>query len=88
MGAPYIPMIDPEFAKSELEWALKNNARVVCMRPAAAYTAQGAISPADSTFDGFWGLANEAGISVVVHAADSGYTSNGYVKDEFKGVIT
>ena len=87
MAAPYIPMADPKFAKSELEWALKNGARVVCMRPAAAFTAKGSMSPADPAFDGFWGLANEAGITIVAHASDSGYTSNGYVNDEFSANI-
>jgi predicted TIM-barrel fold metal-dependent hydrolase len=34
-------------------------------------------------FDAFWSLANDAGICVVVHAADSGLSSNGYAADGF-----
>ena len=36
-------------------------------------------------FDPFWARVNEAGITVVVHAGDSGYSSNGYAKDGFSG---
>ena len=34
-------------------------------------------------FDPFWARVNEAGITVVVHAGDSGYTSQGYASDGF-----
>jgi predicted TIM-barrel fold metal-dependent hydrolase len=34
-------------------------------------------------FDGFWARVNEAGIFVVVHAGDSGYSSQGYADDRF-----
>ena len=87
MGAPYIPMVDPAFAAGELAWALQNGARVICLRPAAAHTASGPVSPADPLFDSFWGLANEAGITVVVHASDSGYSGNGYVKEGFSASV-
>jgi predicted TIM-barrel fold metal-dependent hydrolase len=82
-AAPYIPMVDPTFAVRELEWALARGARVVCMRPAPAWTASGPRSPADPLFDPFWARVNEAGIAVVVHAGDSGYTANGYARDGF-----
>jgi predicted TIM-barrel fold metal-dependent hydrolase len=32
-------------------------------------------------FDPFWALVNESGITVVAHAGDSGYGSNGYAED-------
>lgn len=83
-GSPYISLCDVDFACEELEWALSRGARTVVMRPAAAWTANnGVLSPADSYFDPFWSRVNEAGITVVVHAADSGYTTHGYVKDGF-----
>jgi predicted TIM-barrel fold metal-dependent hydrolase len=82
-AAPYIPMCSPEMAVRELEWALARGARVVCMRPAPAWTATGPRSPGDSLYDGFWARVNEAGITVVVHAGDSGYSSNGYARDGF-----
>lgn len=82
-AAPYISLCDVKFACEELEWALARGARVVCMRPAAIHTAEGVFSPSHPKFDPFWALANEAGITVVIHAGDSGYTTHGYVKDGF-----
>jgi hypothetical protein len=82
-AAPYISLADVGFSCSELEWALAQGARVVVMRPAPAWTAQGPRSPADALFDPFWARAAEAGITVVVHAGDSGYTTHGYTRDGF-----
>ena len=82
-AAPYIPMVDPAVAVRELEWSLAQGAHVVCMRPAPAWTANGPRSPADALFDPFWARVNEAGIAVVVHAGDSGYSANGYARDGF-----
>ena len=45
------------------------------MRPAAVFTEHGAFGIADPVFDQFWARVNEAGIPVVVHAGDSGYSS-------------
>ena len=84
-AAPYISLADVDFAVEELEWALTNDARVVVMRPAAVFTADGPFSPSDPRFDPFWARVNEAGITVVIHAADSGYTSHGYAEDGFTG---
>ncbi len=86
-GAPYITLCDVSFACEELEWALAKGARVVVMRPAAAMTADGPRSPADPLFDPFWARANEAGICVVVHAGDSGYSCHGYAPDGFSADI-
>ena len=82
-AAPYISLADPEWAVRELEWALAEGARVVCMRPAAVLTAQGWRTPSDPMFDPFWARCAEAGIAVVVHAGDSGQSSNGYAVDGF-----
>ena len=82
-AAPYISLCDPQFAVEELEWALDRGARVVCMRPAAVWTAQGPVSPANPMFDPFWARLNEAGIPLVIHAADSGYSTQGYAEDGF-----
>ena len=54
-----------------------------CMRPAPAWTAGGPRSPGDAAFDPFWARVNEAGVTVVVHAGDSGYSANGYARDGF-----
>jgi len=82
-AAPYLTLADPAWAVAELEWALGRGARVVCMRPAAAWTADGPCSPAAACFDPFWARVQEAGITVVAHAGDSGYSSHGYARDGF-----
>ena len=82
-AAPYITLADVDHAVAELEYALARDARVVVMRPAAAFTPNGPRTPADPEFDPFWARVNESGITVVVHAGDSGYLSNGYAADGF-----
>jgi predicted TIM-barrel fold metal-dependent hydrolase len=82
-AAPYLSLADCGWAVAELEWALDRGARVVCMRPAAAFTKDGAFSPGDARFDPFWARVQEAGITLVIHAGDSGYTSHGYARDGF-----
>jgi predicted TIM-barrel fold metal-dependent hydrolase len=81
--APYIAMADVDHAVSELEFALAHDARVVVMRPAAPTTKDGQMSPFAPYFDPFWARVNEAGVAVVVHAGDSGYSSQGYADDKF-----
>lgn len=82
-AAPYMALGDVDHAVSELQTALDRGARVVCMRPAPVFTASGYKSPGDAMFDPFWSLANEAGVTVVVHASDSGYSTQGYAEDGF-----
>ncbi len=82
-AAPYLTLADPEWAVEELEWALDGGARVIVMRPAAAFTADGPTSPADPMFDPFWARVAESGITTVIHAGDSGYSSQGYADDKF-----
>ena len=83
-GAPYISLCDVDWACKELEWALAQDAHIVVMRPAAVHTLNdGVRSPADPMFDPFWARLNESGITLVVHASDSGYTTHGYVADGF-----
>jgi predicted TIM-barrel fold metal-dependent hydrolase len=82
-AAPYLTLVDLGWACKELEWALDHGARTIVMRPAAPTTAHGRLSPADRTFDPFWARVAEAGITVVVHAGDSGYTAHGYAADGF-----
>jgi predicted TIM-barrel fold metal-dependent hydrolase len=87
-AAPYLTLADLDWAIRELEWALAGGARVIVMRPAAAWTAMGPRSPSDACFDPFWARVNEAGISVVIHAGDSGYTSQGYARDGFSSDVS
>jgi predicted TIM-barrel fold metal-dependent hydrolase len=82
-AAPYLSLADPEAAVAQLEWALDKGARVIVMRPAAPTTALGQRPPAFEWFDPFWARVNEAGITVVAHAGDSGYSRNGYGPQAF-----
>jgi predicted TIM-barrel fold metal-dependent hydrolase len=82
-AAPYVSLTDVEAAVTELEWALDRGARVVCMRPAAPTTVRGPLPPGDTAFDPFWRLVSDAGVVVVAHAGDSGYSANGYAPDGF-----
>ena len=82
-SAPYISLCDLDWAISELEWAVDRGARTVVMRPAAPHTRDGQIPVSHPVFDPFWARVQEAGITVVAHAGDSGYVSNGYAPDGF-----
>ncbi|MDE0700564.1 MAG: amidohydrolase family protein [Acidimicrobiaceae bacterium] len=80
-GAPYLCLGDPTAAAAEVEKVVGLGARVVVMRPAPVTVSTGKVSPFSKTFDPVWSAINEAGITVVVHAAASGYSSMGYVAD-------
>jgi predicted TIM-barrel fold metal-dependent hydrolase len=82
-ASPYISLADLDSAIAEFERAVSLGARHVVMRPAAVFTAQGSFGLADPVFDPFWARVNEAGIPVVIHAGDSGYSSNGYGREGF-----
>jgi predicted TIM-barrel fold metal-dependent hydrolase len=82
-AAPYLALADPAWAVDELQWALDQGARLIVMRPAAPTTDTGRCSPFDDRFHDFWQLANDAGITIVLHAGDSGVSSNGYAVDGF-----
>jgi predicted TIM-barrel fold metal-dependent hydrolase len=82
-AAPYISLADVDAAVKQLEWALDKGARLICMRPAAPNTPLGQRPPAFEWFDPFWARVNEAGITVVAHAGDSGYSLNGYGRGNF-----
>lgn len=81
-AGPYISLADKDWAVKELQWALDNDARTVVLRPAPVYTKDGVLPPADPYFDEFWGLAAESGITVVVHAGDTGYSLQGYAPEK------
>jgi predicted TIM-barrel fold metal-dependent hydrolase len=89
-AAPYIALADPKSALADLDRALEGGARIVCMRPAAPTTTDGPYPPGHPIFDPFWARVNEAGVPVIVHAGDSGYSANGYsrkqgLRTDFKG---
>jgi predicted TIM-barrel fold metal-dependent hydrolase len=82
-AAPYLSLADVDWAVAELEWALDRGARTVVLRPGAPTTATGQRNPFEPDFDPFWARLNEAGITAVFHAGDSGGSSNGYAADGF-----
>jgi len=82
-GAPYISLADVGAAAAEVDRVVAAGARVLVMRPAAVTTETGVASPFDTRFEPVWARINEAGITVVIHAGDSGYSSNGYAEDSF-----
>jgi predicted TIM-barrel fold metal-dependent hydrolase len=71
-AAPYLSLADPARAVAELEWVLDRDARIVCLRPAPAPTAAGNRPPGDRSYDRFWALAAEAGVTVGFHSGDAG----------------
>ncbi|HTR70723.1 MAG TPA: amidohydrolase family protein [Mycobacteriales bacterium] len=74
-AAPYISLIDPDWARRELEFAIENNAGCVLMRPASVQVAAGRTTPGDPRHDAFWSLLNDSGITLVIHGGDSSYTA-------------
>ena len=87
-ASPYISLMDIDQAVSELEWCLEKGARTIVMRPAPVWTQESQLSPGDPVFDPFWSRINEAGITTVIHAGDSGYSSQGYAEDAFGSSMT
>ncbi len=87
-ASPYISLVDLDQAVSELEWCLEKGARTIVMRPAPVWTEGGQLSPGDPVLDPFWSRVNEAGITTVIHAGDSGYSSQGYAEDSFGSNMT
>jgi predicted TIM-barrel fold metal-dependent hydrolase len=72
-SAPYITLLDPEWAVEELRWALDHGARVVLMRPTSVWGVDGRRTPGDPRHDAFWSLLDESGVSLVLHSGDAGY---------------
>lgn len=84
-AAPYVSLANVDHAARTVDWALEHGARILVMRPAIPVTAQGPIRPADPMFDPFWSRVAEAGITVVIHNGNSGYTSHGYAEGSSAG---
>lgn len=74
-AAPYISLMDPDWAADELRFAMENNAGCVLMRPASVQTPGGRVTPGDPRHDAFWSLLNQSGITLVIHGGDSSYTA-------------
>ena len=83
ISAPYLTLADLDWAVEELEWAIDHGARMIVMRTAAPTTVTGRRNPFDPYYDPFWARLDEAGLALVVHAGDSGPSSDGYAVDGF-----
>jgi predicted TIM-barrel fold metal-dependent hydrolase len=78
-AAPLFTLVDPAAALGELEWALERDVRFVLLLPGPVMAPAGGMSPSDHVLDPFWQLANDAGVTVVVHGGDSWYSQ--YLQD-------
>jgi predicted TIM-barrel fold metal-dependent hydrolase len=74
-GAPYISLVDPAWAVTQLDLALEHDARVVLMRPGPVAVPGGRTTPGDHRHDAFWARLDDAGITLVVHGGDSSYAA-------------
>jgi predicted TIM-barrel fold metal-dependent hydrolase len=72
-AVPYVPLLDPLAAAVELQHLLEAGAFVVNIRTAPIPIPGGYRSPFDSVYDAFWGLADDAGITVATHSGVEGY---------------
>jgi predicted TIM-barrel fold metal-dependent hydrolase len=72
-GAPYITLVDPDFAVAQLEWALDHDARIIVMVPGPIVVNGVGRSPADPIYDPFWARVNESGIVAAYHGGNSHY---------------
>lgn len=72
-SAPYISLMNPEWAEKELESLLERGARLISMVPGPVPVGDKSLSVADPSFDGFWARVSESRIPVAFHSGDSGY---------------
>ena len=72
-AAPYLTLVDVEWAVEELEFVLNHGARIINMRPGPVEDPRGNRSFGHPWHDPFWARVNEAGITVAFHGADAGY---------------
>ncbi|HEV8298195.1 MAG TPA: amidohydrolase family protein [Acidimicrobiales bacterium] len=72
-AAPYLSLVDLDWAIGELERVVARGARIVCMRPAPVEVPSRCTSPFLEPFDPFWARVAEAGITVALHGGDSGF---------------
>lgn len=72
-SAPVVSLSDPQWAVEELEWCIKQGAKLISLRNGPVYTKSGTTSPGAPEYDPFWARAQEANIIVAPHAGDDGY---------------
>jgi len=72
-AAPYISLVDPQWAAEEVEWAVERGARVVVLRPGPVGAPGISRSLGDPLHDPFWARIHDTGITVAFHSGDAGY---------------
>lgn len=77
-AAPYVSLALVDHAAKTVRWAAEHGATAVVMPPRAVKTPHGPRRPAEAEFDPFWAAIEETGLTVVVHAGNTGYTTHGY----------
>lgn len=73
LAAPYLTLLDPERAVSEVDWVIASGARLIVMRAGPVQAPSGFRSPGDPVYDPFWARLAEAGVTVAYHSGESGY---------------
>ena len=72
-AAPYITLVDVDWAVEELEYAIERDAGVVLIRPGSVFGFERRRTPGDPAHNAFWARLNEAGITLAIHGGDAGY---------------
>lgn len=72
-AAPYLTLLDPARALTEVEWAIEQGAKVIVMRAGPIQAPAGSRSPGDAVYDPVWARLAEAGTLVAYHSGESGY---------------
>ena len=70
---PMISLVEPTEAAADMRLAIERGARFVAFRPAPVGRPGTPRSPGDPVHDQVWAMAAEAGVTIAIHAADSGY---------------
>jgi len=72
-AAPYLTLVDLDWAVSELDNVLDHGARVILIRPGSVFHPAGRRTPGDPRHDAFWARLDEAGVTLLIHGGDSSY---------------
>ena len=75
-AAPYLALLDPVAAVTELQRVLDAGAKVVNVRNGPVPRPGGWCSPFEPAYDAFWDLAQDSGVVVAAHAGVDGYDLN------------
>ncbi len=84
-AAPVLSLSDPDWAVEEVEWCIRQGAKVISMRNGPVYTPTGTTSPAAPEYDPFWARVQEANLVVAPHAGDDGYDFLGKMWEPWSG---